>query len=98
MADMQRMEYAEVDEMISLLRISAEDVDETAEAMRAVAKILEGGALLGLGGEAFVDALNGKFVPALQRLSQKLREESQYCQTERDDMYEAEQQGRNLFS
>lgn len=97
MSDMQRMEYKEVDTMVSILRISAESLEETAQAMSNIAKTMQNGALIGQGGEAFFDAIMARFVPAIRRLSDKLKQESEYCQIERDDMYEAEQRNRGLF-
>jgi uncharacterized protein YukE len=98
MADQQKMVYAVVEEMQSTLNIAAEDLSEVAEAMKRVAQMIGNGALLGMGGDSFVDALNGKFAPAIERLAERLRDEGNYVQREIDDMREAEQRSRGLFN
>jgi len=98
MADQQKMVYSVVEEMRSALNIAAEDLSEISEAMKRVAQMIGNGALLGMGGDEFVDSLNGKFAPAIERLADRLRDESNYVQGEIDDMREAEQRSRGLFN
>ena len=42
--------------------------------MQAIATALEDGALLGLGGEAFVEGIRSKLAPAINRLASKFTE------------------------
>jgi len=92
-----RMVYEEAEEMVMLLHTGAEQLMDTMEAMQRIAEQLDNGALLGDGGEAFSSALRQRLAPAIQRLAEKLKERSDYVQTEVYDMKQAEQASRNLF-
>jgi WXG100 family type VII secretion target len=53
---------------------SQQQVQETMQAVQSVANALEGGALLGLGGDAFVEAIRSQFTPSLTKLADKFQE------------------------
>lgn len=93
----QKMDYDQAEEMIRILNASAGQLDDLGGEMRQIAERLDGGVLVGRAGTAFSDALRDRFVPAINRLAEKLREQAQYVQTEKDDMMEAETRNANRF-
>lgn len=74
MAEEIKLVYATAEEMIQTFGKGKEQLEKTMQEMKAVASQLEGGALLGQGGEAFKDALEGKLCPAIGRLTDKFEE------------------------
>jgi uncharacterized protein YukE len=93
----QRMDYDQAEEMSRELDMAAEKLQEMIANMQGVAERLEGGALLGRGGDAMVLALRSRFCPAIERLSEKLKEQAEYVRTEMYDMMEAERRISGLF-
>jgi len=69
-----KMEYARMEEMAKTFQKGAEQLKETNSQMHAIANTLQEGALLGQGGAAFADAINGKLCPAIIRMEQKFQE------------------------
>jgi uncharacterized protein YukE len=93
----QKMDYDQADEMIFQLRSSAEQIEELMRMVQQIAGKMDEGALVGRGGTAFTSALRERFSPALQRLSEKLKEQAEYVLTEKHDMMEAERRNTSLF-
>lgn len=92
-----KMVYAEAEKMVEILHTGAEQLQETIEAMQSIADKLDNGALLGEAGDAFATALRSGLNPAIDRLAEKLKERSDYVQTEIYDMQEAERRSQQLF-
>jgi WXG100 family type VII secretion target len=69
-----KLVYATAEEMIQTFGKGKEQLQKTMQDMQGVASQLEGGALLGQGGEAFKEAIRGKLCPAINRLSDKFEE------------------------
>lgn len=93
----QRMVYEQAEEMIHELNLAAEELQEMITNMQSIAQRMEGGVLLGRGGDAFSVALRQRFCPAIERLSEKLRQQANYVQTEMYDMMEAERENASRF-
>ncbi len=74
MTDEIRVVYPDMEEMSRTFQRGAEQLRETMQEMQSIASVLEDGALLGRGGEAFVDAIRGKLCPAINRLASKFQE------------------------
>jgi WXG100 family type VII secretion target len=72
--DIIRMDYDLMREMSSVFRQGGEQLQDTMSEMQSIANQMEGGALVGQGGDAFLDALRGKLSPAIQRLVDKFEE------------------------
>lgn len=69
-----KMDYSDMEEMSRTFQQGSAQLKETLKEMRALAEILEGGALLGQGGTAFTNAIQTKLVPAIDRLDEKFEE------------------------
>ncbi len=69
-----RLVYELAEDMAKSFQKGAEALEETGQEMQNVASTLEGGALLGRAGEAFVEAIRSKMAPSLARLREKFLE------------------------
>lgn len=69
-----KLDYGLAEEMIATFQKGREQLQDTMQEMQSLANILEDGALLGRGGESFVDAIRSKFSPSLTRLIDKFEE------------------------
>lgn len=73
MADVQ-MNYDTVEEMIKIFQNGAQQLGETMEAMKKVAEQMRSGALLGVGGDDFAEALERILAPRIQKMQSKFTE------------------------
>ncbi len=73
MADV-RMNYGSMEQMGKSFHQAHEQLEQTIREMDKVVKMMEGGALVGDGGQAFMEALNHKLKKRLQGLKEKMRE------------------------
>ncbi len=69
-----KLVYQTAEEMIQIFAKGKEQLEKTNHAMQGIAQQLEGGALLGQGGEAFKEAIRGKLCPAITKLTDKFEE------------------------
>jgi WXG100 family type VII secretion target len=74
MSDIIKMDYALMEEMSQIFRNGADQLEDTLKEMENIANILEGGALLGRGGEAFSDAIKTNLSQSIIRLRDKFEE------------------------
>ncbi len=74
MTDKIKLVYETAEDMIHTFQQGSEQLEKTLQTMQGVADSLEGGALLGRGGDAFADAIRSKLVPAIARLDHKFKE------------------------
>lgn len=93
-----KMNYPQVDEMIDLLRKSANKLRETAEAMTSIANTIDNGALEGVAGEAYSRALKNSLNGSIERLAQKLEERARYVEKERDELKRATSESGALYT
>jgi WXG100 family type VII secretion target len=92
-----RVVYESMDEMSQTFRQGVEQLQDTMTEMQSVANTLEEGALLGVGGEAFVDAIRSKLAPALSKLTEKLEELDKDVQEAKQYAQEADKQSSGMF-
>ena len=92
-----KLDYEQGEVMIQKMNDMKAKIEEVGEGSRNVAGQLSGGALLGRGGDAFVDAIGSKLMPALERLAFEFGKGADYIRTEIEDMKAAEQQSGQLF-
>ena len=71
-----RMNYDSMDKMASEFKAAASQVKDTMNDMSKIVQMMEGGALLGQGGETFRDAITSQLHPNLIILRDKLAEMS----------------------
>ena len=74
MTDQIRVVYPDMEEMSRAFLQGVERLEDTLQEMQSIANTLEDGALLGRGGEAYVDAIRSKLCPAISRLNDKFQE------------------------
>ena len=72
-------------------------LQETNSRMEKIASTLEGGALLGQGGTAFVEAIRDSLCPAIGRLEEKYQELAQDVRKAIEEMQEADQESKGKF-
>ncbi len=92
-----RMDYDQMEEMITTLHAAARRLEETMSEMQKIAAVMEQGALLGRAGDAFSHALRSELVPAIQRLGEKCEDRARFAQAEMEDHMEAQRRAGNLF-
>jgi len=71
-----RMNYESMDKMARTFTVAATEVGTTMEDMKKIVQMMEGGALLGQGGESFRSAITDQLMPNLKILEKKLTEMS----------------------
>jgi WXG100 family type VII secretion target len=69
-----RLVYELAEDMAKSFQKGAQVLESTTNEMQGIASTLEGGALLGRGGTAFVEAIKTQLYPGLKRLQEKFRE------------------------
>lgn len=92
-----RVVYESMDDMSQTFRQGVEQLQDTMQEVQSIANVLEEGALLGRGGEAFVDAIRSKLAPALSRLTDKFEEMDQDVQAAKQYAQEADKQSKGMF-
>ena len=73
MADV-RMNYSSMEQMQKAFHQAHAQIDDTMREMEKNAKMMEDGALLGMAGDAFRDAIRSKLVKRMKVLSEKMKE------------------------
>ncbi|HRW06764.1 MAG: WXG100 family type VII secretion target [Caldilineaceae bacterium] len=74
MADKIKLDYRLAEEMIKTFHKGHQQLQQTATEMQNVANLLESGALLGRGGDAFKDAVRSKLIKSINNLNAKFKE------------------------
>jgi len=88
--DVIKMDYGLMQEMSQIFQQGAQQLEETMREMQNIASTLEDGALLGKGGQAFTDAIQGTLCPAISRLNDKYNELSQDVAQAMRDMQQSD--------
>ena len=70
----ERMDYEAMEKMANEFKAAQSQLQETLSAMKNASKMMEGGALLGTGGDAFRDVINQKLAKKLTKLIDKLKD------------------------
>lgn len=70
----QKMNYDAMEEMASVFRASAQQLDETIMVMTGISANLEGGAMLGEAGQALSDAIQQSLNKSVGRMRDKMTE------------------------
>jgi WXG100 family type VII secretion target len=97
MADKIKLNYPQMEEMAKHLKSVQQRLDQTNRLARTVAQEMQGGALVGDAGEAFVNALNSAFMPAVTKLGQKFGEVSDDIKKAISDMKSADSSSAREF-
>ena len=97
MSEIIKMDCGMMREMAQALLQGATQLDETMAEMKSIAQALEGGALLGRGGDAFVDAINSKLSPSINRMKDKFEELAQDVLKAMEDMQSADTSTERMY-
>ncbi len=97
MTDEIRVVYPDMEEMSRTFQRGAEQLKDTMQEMQNIASVLEDGALLGSGGQAFVEAIRGKLCPAINRLSDKFNELDKDVKAAVQYARDADKQSKGMF-
>lgn len=92
-----KLNYPLAEDMAKAFQQGAQQLEETTLEMQNIAAMLEGGALLGRGGSAFVESIRDKLCPSLERLTEKFRELEGDVNTAIAAMRQADEQSKGKF-
>ena len=93
----QRMNYASMREMSRAFKQAAQQLEQTMSDMQKVSKMMEDGALVGDGGQAFKDALDNKLRKRLETLKAKMQEMNKDIAKAMEAMGQAVDTAENRF-
>jgi uncharacterized protein YukE len=74
MSEIIKMDYPAMEEMADAFKQGADTLEDVGRDIGAIAALLEGGAMLGVGGDAWSGALNQRLLPKINKLRDKLSE------------------------
>lgn len=92
-----RVVYESMEEMCQTFNQGVEQLQDTNQEVQSLASMMEDGALLGRGGDAFVDAIRGKLTPAISRLTEKFEELRDDVQAAKQYAEEADKRSKGMF-
>lgn len=93
-----KLNYDMAEEMARTFQQGAEQLQDTMQELQSIANVLDGGALRGRGGAAFVEGLRNKLSPSLARLIDKFHELEEDVKAAIEAMREADDDSRKKFS
>ena len=70
----ERMKYPSMEKMSAAFKAAHQQINESMDAMKKVSKMMEDGALQGVGGQAMVGAINGPLLKTMTMLADKMAE------------------------
>ncbi len=97
MADKIRLNYPQMQEMVRHMKAVEQRLMQTVQLARKAAQEMQGGAMVGDAGEAFANALNTAFVPAVTKLSQKFGEEAEDINQAMREMQDEDKKAGSAF-
>jgi uncharacterized protein YukE len=74
MGDIIKMDYAAMEEMASIFKQAANDLEDLKKNMTRIASDMDGGALIGQAGQTFSSGIREALCPAIDRLAAKMGE------------------------
>ncbi|MCB0210685.1 MAG: WXG100 family type VII secretion target [Anaerolineae bacterium] len=92
-----KLDYGMAEAMIQSFKAGHQELQQASGNMKKIADQLESGALLGKGGEAFVDAINGGLVPSINKLAEKFEELAGDVQDAVRFMQQADKRAKSKF-
>ena len=92
-----KLEYPLAEDMVQIFNTSREKLQDVMQEMMSISTTLEEGALLGLGGEAYVESIRGKLCPSISELTEKMDELAKDVQAAIQAMRDADESSRRQF-
>jgi uncharacterized protein YukE len=74
MSEIVRMDYPAMEEMANAFKQASETLEDLIRDMQGAGQVLEGGALLGKGGDIWGMAINQRLIPRIKKLNDKMLE------------------------
>lgn len=96
--DVIKLDYGLANDMAKIFREGGNQLRETLKEMSTVAATLEEGALQGVGGAAFVEAIKTNLTTSLDKLAQKFDEMDGDIQKAIQYMKEADERSKGFMS
>jgi uncharacterized protein YukE len=97
MSDKIKMDYGLMEEMRQAFIQATQQMDDTLHEAETIGGILEDGALLGTGGDAFVEAIRTGLSRSVGKLRDKFDELAQDIQRAVEEMRQAEEESAGRF-
>jgi|WetSurMetagenome_2_1015567.scaffolds.fasta_scaffold422294_2 hypothetical protein len=97
MADVIRMEYAAMEQLIAAFRQAHGDLHDVKRTEGQMAQLLENGALLGTAGAHLASAISGPLMNATGKLAEKMQEEANDCARAMELMKQHDQEAAGKF-
>lgn len=97
MADVIKMDYAAMEQLIAALRQANGSLLDVQKVETQMAQLLENGALLGVAGTHFGSAINGPLVKATGKLADRMQELANDCAKAMDIMKQRDQEVQGRF-
>jgi len=98
MSEVIKLNYPAMQEMAQQCKTASQRLLETVRLAQQISSEMQNGALVGDAGEAFANALTSAFVPAVNKLSQKLEEEAKDIEGAIADMQASDKGAGGLFN
>lgn len=96
MADIQA-DYETMAQMAKIFRNGSKQLGDTSKSMEDLAGKMEGGVLLGAGGDMFANALRARLSPRIKKLQDKFNELAQDVAASEADIKQADKNGADRF-
>lgn len=97
MADKIKLDFPKAEEMQKTFKAAGTQLEATMKEMQAIANTLKEGALLGSGGNAYVEAITSKLTPSLKKLRAKYDELDKDVKKASDIMKAQDAQTKTTF-
>lgn len=97
MADEIKLDYGLAETMANVFGQGVEELQDVMQEMQNIANTLEGGVLLGRGGQALTDAIRGSLAPSMTKLIAKFEELQGDVQTAIQAMRQADTAAKGQF-
>lgn len=92
-----QMNYETAEQMVKIFANGAQQLSETGKAMEQLAQMMEGGGLLGSGGQKFAEALRSRLSKKIHKLSEKFSELSKDVEGAKKDLQTGDKSGSAKF-
>lgn len=97
MADEIKLDYGLAETMANVFGQGVEELQDVMQEMQNIANTLEGGVLLGRGGQALTDAIRSSLAPSMTKLIAKFEELQGDVQTAIQAMRQADTAAKGQF-
>lgn len=97
MADEIRADYEQLEQVANKFAQQSQEIQQMLQKVRGSMEKLQNGGWIGRGSDAFFSEMNGKVVPASQRLQQALGEANRSVKDIMNTVQQAEEEASSVF-